>query len=72
VILMTFQMNNLSHLPRRLLLHLRHFLIAVFGFVMSITLEGRKNHKPAETWQGPSISPKFMSDQLLVHCGQTF
>jgi hypothetical protein len=35
------------------------------------TLKESKNHNSAENRQRPKISPKFTSDQPLVHCEQT-
>jgi hypothetical protein len=35
------------------------------------TVEESKNHKSAEAHQGPRIFPKLMSDQPLVHYGQS-
>jgi hypothetical protein len=35
------------------------------------TFEGIKKHNSAKTWQRPTISPKFMPDQPLVHYRKT-
>jgi hypothetical protein len=65
---MAFQMNISGTFQEDLLCI---YSITAFGLATSRHLGRRQNHNPAETRQRSKISTKFMSDQPLVHCGQT-
>jgi hypothetical protein len=61
----------LRHLPRRSLVHLKHFIQSLtLPWSLPGTLEGRKNCNPNAIRQRPKFSPKCTSDQSLVHYGQ--
>jgi hypothetical protein len=66
------QNKRLKHLPRPFVHLTRLFKPCLRLYHFPGALEGSKIHTSAETRRGPKNTPKFTSDQPLVHYRQAF